>query len=239
MNSTDEHDLCLTRLKKLENIRQDFIANVSHELRTPLTVFLGYLETLIDEAKDHPWQPILLQMQQQSHRMEKLVEDLLLLARLESEQHMNDDKQRVSAAALIRAICKDAQAINRSHNITAHVDEQLTIMGHEHELHSAFSNLVVNAVYYTPDHGHITVSWYQQDNEAVFSVQDTGIGIAEKHLSRLTERFYRADKARSRANGGTGLGLAIIKHVLLRHQAKLKISSELGVGSTFECRFSC
>lgn len=225
----------IERLKKLEKIRQDFIANVSHELRTPLTVFHGYLEMLIDDAQDHPWLPILMQMQQQSTRMEKLVEDLLLLARLESEQLTEDEKQTVAIAPIIATICEDARTINPTHQITTEIDDQLTLTGHEHELQSAFSNLVVNAVNYTPDHGHIRVRWQRCEDGARFSVSDTGIGIAEEHLSRLTERFYRVDKARSRGSGGTGLGLAIIKHVLLRHHGELKIDSQLGVGSTFTC----
>lgn len=230
-----DRDEYINQLQKFEKIRTDFVANVSHELRTPLTVFHGYLESLIDEAQDHRWQPIFLQMQQQCTRMEKLVSDLLLLARLESEQNTTEKKAAFDVAGMLDKIIVEAKALNPSHDIISDIDSELTICGYEHELQSAFSNLVFNAVYYTPDHGTITLKWYRDGNDAIFSVSDTGIGIEQKHIPRLTERFYRVDKARSRGNGGTGLGLAIIKHVLLRHDAELIIDSELGVGSVFAC----
>lgn len=235
MNDHLDRDEYINQLQRLEKIRQDFIANVSHELRTPLTVFHGYLESLIDESKDHPWNKIFLQMQQQSKRMEKLVADLLLLARLESDHIVMDQKQIVNVPAMIKTIAEEARALNNTQNIITDVDDSLQIEGYEKELRSAFSNLVYNAVHYTPDCGKIIITWKKIKDAAIFTVTDTGIGIDQKHIARITERFYRVDKARSRANGGTGLGLAIIKHVLIRHNGELKIQSELGKGSTFSC----
>ncbi|MCB1828224.1 MAG: two-component sensor histidine kinase [Coxiellaceae bacterium] len=234
--TTNDHDDYIQQLHKLEKMRQDLIANVSHELRTPLTVFQGYLESLIEDAQGHPWQPIFIQMQQQSTRMEKLVADLLLLARLESDQLITEKKQQIPVPDMINAMCQQAKILNSTHHIIADIDEKLLIQGYENEIHSAFSNLLFNAVYYTRDNGTIHIRWYKETNHAIFSVTDTGIGIDKKHIPRLTERFYRVDKARSRANGGTGLGLAIIKHVLIRHHGELIIDSEVGKGSTFCCR---
>lgn len=230
----------ITPWQKLEKIRQDFIANVSHELRTPLTVFRGYLETLLEETNDHPWHPIFQQMGKESERMQKLVADLLLLARLESDQTSDDARPTVEIAPMIRQIHEAAKTLShdRQHQFVLNLDEGITIHGNEHELQSAFSNLIFNAVHYTPEQGTIEISWQGHgNNQAEFKVTDSGIGIDAKHLARLTERFYRVDKARSRAKGGTGLGLAITKHVLLRHHSELNIESEVGSGSSFSCVF--
>lgn len=221
----------------IDKIRQDFIANVSHELRTPLTVFQGYCETLLNEVDEHPWQPILKQMHQQSQRMNQIVQDLLLLAQLESGIDAQKP-QSVHVPELLSNIIHDAKALNPTHAFSHKIDNSLMIQGCRNELQSAFTNLVVNAVRYTPDYGEIKITWEKQGDFAVFKVKDTGIGIAEKHLPRLTERFYRVDKARSRDSGGTGLGLAIVKHVLLRHDAQLNIKSIENHGSEFICRFS-
>lgn len=230
----------VTHLHYLEQMRQDFVANVSHELRTPLTVIHGYLETLLAQ-KDIPKQSkkIFTQMYQQSLRMEKLVEDLLLLSRLECHPEELQDKKIVSVAKLIKSICTDAKILSGkcSHLITAEVDENLGLLGNEGELHGAFSNIIFNAVHYTPANGKIHIKWFAENSGGILSVTDTGIGITQEDIPRITERFYRVDKARSRESGGTGLGLAIVKHVLIRHEARLEIESQLGKGSIFSCYF--
>ena len=248
---TDHHDFpdweqlpdsVRNHIHQLERIRRDFVANVSHELRTPLTVIRGYLETILQEQSDFPdeYQPIFEQMYQHSVRMENIIGDLLLLSRLESEDpHQEPDREQVKVADLLQTICQDARDLSRDkgHVVELEADAELMIEGVTDELKSLFSNLIVNAVKYTPADGHITVRWYADKGQAVFSVTDTGIGIAQKYIPRVTERFYRVDKARSRDSGGTGLGLAIAKHVLMRHNATLDIDSELGQGSTFRCCF--
>ncbi len=233
----------ITELQRLEQIRQDFVANVSHELRTPLTVIAGFIETMQDAAEsDDPcarqWQRPLTLMAQQTTRMHNIVQDLLLLSRLESEVPM-DMRKPVAVAEMLAALREDAEALSgdQNHQIQLEADHQLQIYGEAAELNSAFSNLAFNAVRYTPASGQITMRWYQDEEGAHFAVEDTGEGIAEHHLPRLTERFYRVDVGRSRSQGGTGLGLAIAKHVLSRHGARLHISSQLGKGSVFRCDF--
>lgn len=225
----------------LERVRRDFVANVSHELRTPLTVIRGYLETLINQATDEtqPWQKIFSQMYQHSNRMERLIEDLLLLSHLESSEQKTKLQETIAVYELLDNLVEDARGISKEqqHSIILHADNKLQIIGIEDELKSLFLNLIINAIKYTPANGQITVKWYANQDNAVFEVIDNGIGIAKKHIPRLTERFYRVDKARSRESGGTGLGLAIVKHVLIRHQGELKIKSNLGKGSTFTCIF--
>lgn len=231
----------ITRLHNLEQMRKDFVANVSHELRTPLTVIKGYVETFIDMlGPENPQlKRGLSQMQQQTLRMELLVNDLLLLSRLETENTTQPMKP-VAVGKLLRQVYNDALAMNdeKHHHIELDVDDELQIYGDENELRSAFSNLVVNAVKYTPEQGEIIIRWHADGNGALMSVEDNGIGIDAKHIPRLTERFYRADPSRHIKTGGTGLGLAIVKHVLIHHGANLVISSELGRGSTFSCQFS-
>ena len=230
----------ITRLHQLEQMRKDFVANVSHELRTPLTVISGYLETLLDNVEEvNPrWLRALQQMQQQGGRMQNLLNDLLLLAKLEATDYPSDN-QPVAVDLLLLSIKNDAQALSgeRHHRISLEADPHLKLKGSEAELRSAFSNLVFNAVKYTPDEGEIHVRWWSDEQGAHLSVQDTGLGIEGKHLPRLTERFYRVDSSRASNTGGTGLGLAIVKHVLLRHRARLDIASQLGKGSTFTCHF--
>lgn len=230
----------ITRLHQLEQMRKDFVANVSHELRTPLTVISGYLETLLDNVENvNPrWLRALQQMQQQGGRMQNLLNDLLLLAKLEATDYPSDN-QPIAVDLLLLSIKNDAQALSgeRHHRISLEADPHLKLKGSEAELRSAFSNLVFNAVKYTPDEGEIHVRWWSDEQGAHLSVQDTGLGIEAKHLPRLTERFYRVDSSRASNTGGTGLGLAIVKHVLLRHRARLAITSQLGKGSTFTCHF--
>lgn len=231
----------VTRLHQLEQMRKDFIANVSHELRTPLTVICGYLETLLDNVDDvNPrWKRPLSQMQQQGERMQTLLNDLLLLAKLEATDYPSDN-QPVAIDALLQSIKGDAKALSgqRNQTITLDVESHAALKGSETELRSAFSNLIFNAVKYTPDGGSIQIRWWADASGAHLSVQDSGVGIDNKHLPRLTERFYRVDSSRNASTGGTGLGLAIVKHVLLRHRARLEISSVLGHGSTFTCHFA-
>lgn len=233
----------VTRIQQLERMRRDFVANVSHELRTPLTVVAGYLETLLDEAADDPaarhWRRTLTSMHEQSRRMQGIVEDLLMLSRLES-QPQSDQPVAVAVPGLLAQVREDAQRLSgeQAHHITLDADPALWLSGSEGELRSLFSNLAFNAVRYTPAGGRITLRWYGDAEGAHFVVRDTGIGIAAHHIPRLTERFYRVDVGRSRGSGGTGLGLAIVKHVLLRHDGRLDVDSEPGKGSTFTCTFA-
>ncbi|QKT04426.1 phosphate regulon sensor histidine kinase PhoR [Ectothiorhodospiraceae bacterium 2226] len=230
----------VTRLRQLEQVRRDFIANISHELRTPLTVFKGFLEMIVsagDEAARR-WQRPLTLMTQQVDRMHYLVERLLLLSRLETGR-LPFNPAAVNVADMVRRICDEARALSgeRGHRIECETTDALWLDGSSEELRSAFSNLVFNAVRYTPDGGEIAVRWARRGEQGVFSVTDSGVGISALHLPRLTERFYRVDSARDQGSGGTGLGLAIVKHVLGRHGAHLDIASTPGVGSTFSCVF--
>ena len=230
----------ITRIHQLEQMRKDFIANVSHELRTPLTVITGYLETLLDNAGhlNPRWLRALQQMQQQGSRMQTLLNDLLLLAKLEATDYPSDN-QAVNVTGLLRSILNDATALSgeRHHQLSLDATPGLRMKGSEPELRSAFSNLVFNAVKYTPDKGQVHVRWWHDETELHLSVKDSGIGIEPRHISRLTERFYRVDSSRSSSTGGTGLGLAIVKHVLLRHKGRLEITSVPGKGSAFICHF--
>ena len=231
----------ISRLKRLERMRSDFVANVSHELRTPLTVLSGYLENMMDDDSNETehWSKSLHQMQGQTQRMTRLVEDLLMLSRLEDEEK-SAVRDLVAVPAILSSLMEDARMLSgeRQHEITLEADESTWLRGSEKELSSAFSNLLFNAVQYTPEKGHIAVRWYRDGEGACFEVKDDGIGIAAQHVSRLTERFYRIDAGRSREYGGTGLGLAIVKHVLDRHAARLEIESRPGQGSTFRCVFA-
>ncbi|MFW6021475.1 MAG: phosphate regulon sensor histidine kinase PhoR [Guyparkeria sp.] len=232
----------VTALHRLQGVRQDFVANVSHELRTPLTVLAGYVETLLDtdEGQDPQMRRILSNMHQQADRMRRIVEDLLLLSRLETSQPDADWFEAINVARLVEPILNDARLVSgeEGHDIRAELDPSLTLWGVPRELQSAFSNLVFNAVKYTPAGGRVEVSWARDERgRPVFSVCDTGIGIEARHIPRLTERFYRIDVGRSRSRGGTGLGLAIVKHVVLRHGARLEIDSTPGEGSCFRVIF--
>ncbi|MEE4384100.1 MAG: phosphate regulon sensor histidine kinase PhoR [Pseudomonadales bacterium] len=240
---TEDRRLLLARdvsqIVRLRTMRQDFIANVSHELRTPLTVVLGYLESLAGEDDAAVLQATLERLRRPAARMKSLVEDLLLLSRLDTGAPPEPESvQPVDVAGMLRRMCADASAIgDERHRFELELDDGLLLLGVERELHSAFGNLIVNAVRYSPDGGTIHVRWRAEAGGARYAVQDEGIGIAEEHIPRLTERFYRVDVGRSREAGGTGLGLAIVKHVLRRHESELEVSSTLGRGSTFSCRF--
>lgn len=231
----------ITQIERLETTRQDFVANVSHELRTPLTVLTGFLETLEDmpaeSLSDEQRQHFVHLMREQAGRMEAIVSDLLTLSTLESSPVAATET--VDMPGLIRAAVRQGRMLSRNqHVFIEHYDDTLLLEGVPSELASAVSNIITNAVRYTPKDGTITVMWCRGDGgTAVFSVQDTGIGISSQDLPRLTERFYRADRGRSRATGGTGLGLAITKHVAMRHDGELKIQSRYGAGSTFSLVF--
>jgi len=228
----------ITRVFKLEEMRKDFVANVSHELRTPLTVIRGYLETLADSPQlPPPSQKMVQQMEQQTQRMTLLINDLITLAKLETDQL--EPAAPVALAPLIDSILADARSLSgeRGHKLVASGDRDLTLVGNERELRSAITNLVANAINYSPPDSQVEVRYQREADGAVVRVRDQGIGIDPKHIPRITERFYRVDASRSVASGGTGLGLAIVKHVLLRHNAELKITSQLGKGSEFSCYF--
>jgi two-component system phosphate regulon sensor histidine kinase PhoR len=223
----------ITQSERLDAMRRDFVANVSHELRTPLTVIKGFLESFSDAGADLG--PVrrhhLHLMDEQAERMHRLIEDLLMLSRLESESPNQDDT--IDIAQLINEVADEARSLSAGrHRISVAVSPAF-VRGSRDELRSAFGNLVSNAIRYTPDGGTVQLDWVQQNDGASFEVTDSGIGIAPEHMPRLTERFYRVEKSRSRETGGTGLGLAIVKHVLLRHEGRLTIESEVGRGSTF------
>jgi two-component system phosphate regulon sensor histidine kinase PhoR len=229
----------VTHAERVETMRRDFVANVSHELRSPLTVLCGFLETLVDARTLDPQvvRRVLRLMQDQADRMHRLVQDLLTLSRIESAQNpVGDDL--VDVPELVRALQREAVALSSGkHQVQAEIESGDWIRGSEAELHSAFGNLVTNAVRYTPHGGQIRLRWLRQDGEPRFVVEDNGIGIEAQHIPRLTERFYRVDRGRSRETGGTGLGLAIVKHVMSRHQGQLEIKSEPGRGSRFSAVF--
>lgn len=226
----------ITQVHNLEQMRQDFVANVSHELRTPLTVINGYIETISDNNKTPAWEKPLQQILQQGKRMSLLINDLLVLSKLETTEAGHNQKE-LELEPLLISIKNEAEALgnDKQQTIRLQCDEPISILANEKEIHSAFSNLAINAVKYTPENGVIDLHLWKDSNHVYFSVTDNGPGIDSKHLPRLTERFYRVDASRNSATGGTGLGLAIVKHVLLRHDGELKISSELGKGSTFTC----
>jgi len=227
----------VTQLKKMERMRKDFVANVSHELRTPLTVLKGYLETLQDLDDGHS--PLLTssfqQMQGQTERMQHLVDDLLLLTRLETQQKKS---QCVDVPALLSQICTEGDTLeNASSRIELNLETNVHIIGDEEELRSAFTNLLGNALKYSPEDSVVKVRWYQNKESIVLAIEDQGEGIAKADIPRVTERFYRVENKRLKKVNGTGLGLAIVKHVLMRHGAHLNIASELGKGSCFSCHF--
>lgn len=226
----------VTKADLLDRMRRDFVANVSHELRTPLTVLAGFLETLQEiELESYERQHYLQLMSDQSERMQRIVRDLLTLSSLEAAPP--PESEAIDMATLLDKLKRDAEALSGGrHSIVLNADGG-DLRGAEGELVSAMANLVSNAVRYTPEGGTVTLSWHCGPEGGEFAVQDTGIGIDPKHIPRLTERFYRVDRGRSRDSGGTGLGLAIVKHALSRHQATLEITSTPGQGSRFAARF--
>jgi two-component system, OmpR family, phosphate regulon sensor histidine kinase PhoR len=228
----------VSQIEKTDSMRRDFVANVSHELKTPLTVLSGFLETVQElELNEADRKKYLDLMSVQTGRMKTLVEDLLTLAKLEGNPEP-PVTQVVPMAAMLSRLQADAQGLSQGqHQIVVENNSHKNVLGDDLELYSAFGNLVSNAVRYTPEGGNITIRWSDLGDEAIFSVIDTGTGIAQEHIPRLTERFYRVDRSRSRDTGGTGLGMAIVKHVISRHHGELKIESTLGVGSEFSLTF--
>jgi two-component system phosphate regulon sensor histidine kinase PhoR len=223
-----------TETERIEEMRRDFIANASHELRTPLTVIVGFLEiALSDPGLDAATRMAHLKlMTEQGQRMQRLIEDMLTLSRLESESYLLK-REQVDVKALVESVAAEARALSGGrHEISVRVDGP-DVMGSAEELRSAFGNLASNAVRYSPSGGSIALVWERGVDDLRFSVTDSGLGIEPQHIARLTERFYRVDKSRSRETQGTGLGLAIVKHVLLRHGGHLSITSVPGKGSTF------
>ena len=235
LNSRD-----VTSEERLDVMRRDFVANVSHELKTPVTVLAGFVETLSDESiamSTAQRSRYLGMMAEQARRMQRLVEDLLTLSALESSAAPADE-QPIALGALLDVLAEEARALSAGrHRVETAVQDGARLLGSASELHSAFSNLVSNAVRYTPEGGTVRLAWRIVDGSGVFSVSDSGIGIEPRHIPRLTERFYRIDSGRSRETGGTGLGLAIVKHALTRHQAALDVASEPGRGSVFSAVF--
>ncbi len=230
------HDV--TEAQRIDMMRRDFIANASHELRTPLTVINGFLEI----ASMQPDLDVSIRsshlklMSEQGERMQRLVEDMLTLSRLESMEYAMRH-ERVNMRQMLGQILQEGEALSAGrHQMSLEYDGP-DIMGSSDEIRSALINLVSNAIRYTPENGAIKLIWKNLPQGPKFVVEDNGIGISTEHISRLTERFYRVDKSRSRETKGTGLGLAIVKHVLLRHKASLVIDSTLDVGSRFGVQF--
>jgi two-component system phosphate regulon sensor histidine kinase PhoR len=226
----------VTNEKNVERTRRDFVANASHELRSPLTVISGYLDVL-DEAGDVPesWRAPVTEMQRQAERMTRILRDLIELTRLESAD-ASAARDFIDVSGMLKPIVEEFQG-RPGPTVQLALQTDAALLGKESELHSIFYNLVNNAVRFTPATGTVRVVWRAVDTAAVFEVIDTGIGIPEEQIPRVTERFYRVDPGRSRASGGTGLGLAIVKHALQRHEGELWIVSREGEGSTFSCRF--
>ncbi|HSN71700.1 MAG TPA: phosphate regulon sensor histidine kinase PhoR, partial [Steroidobacteraceae bacterium] len=228
----------VTRQARLESLRRDFVANASHELRSPLTVIAGYLDTLADDASlDPAWREPIAEMHRQADRMRGIVDDLLELSRMEASAG-EAEEDVVDVPGMLAMIRREVLALERRPaTIELQLDSDARLLGNETEIHSAFQNLVSNAVKYTPDTGRVALRWWSDADGAHLAVSDTGIGIPEEHLPRLTERFYRVDPGRARRTGGSGLGLAIVKHALQRHGGTLEVASEPGQGSTFVCHF--
>lgn len=230
----------ISQIERIETMRRDFIANVSHELKTPLTVVAGFSEMLADDYEAYGESEVkhfLKLICEQNVRMQRLIEDLLTLSALESGGPASN-QERVELVPMLNSILAEVEALSAgNHKIVLDIETPSILGGCANELRSAFSNLAGNAVRYTPPGGRIDLIWRIREGHGEFVVADTGIGISAQHLPRLTERFYRVDRSRSRETGGTGLGLAIVKHVLTRHHATLEIESELGKGSRFTARF--
>ncbi|WP_376696560.1 phosphate regulon sensor histidine kinase PhoR [Wenzhouxiangella sp. EGI_FJ10305] len=230
----------VTRLHRLQAMRRDFVANASHELRSPLTVLGGYLDSMVEDRDlDPSWRGPVRQMRAQTQRMNNLVNDLLELSRLETEESEAPMDSPVDMPALIRRLGRDAVLADaEAHPLDIQVETERCLNGVENEIYSALSNLVINAFRYSDAGQPVSVRWQEeQDGSLVFEVQDHGVGIDRRHLPFITQRFYRIDSSHSRARGGTGLGLAIVKHVLKRHGARLDVESDPGVGSVFRCIF--
>jgi two-component system phosphate regulon sensor histidine kinase PhoR len=230
----------ISELRRLEQMRRDFAANASHELRTPLTVIVGYLESLQDSDPPPHWRQPLQTLQQQSGRMMQIIDDLLLLSRLENDTEAIKPRA-VAVGKMLQEISDDARALSaeQNHRIELRLETTTLLNGVREELRSAFANLIFNAVWHTPAGSAILIRWYDDADGLYLAVADDGPGIPAQHLPRLTERFYRVDRGRQRRDNrqGTGLGLAIVKHVMQRHGGQLRIDSEIGEGSCFYCDF--
>jgi two-component system phosphate regulon sensor histidine kinase PhoR len=228
----------VTREMQLESMRKDFVANASHELRSPLTVISGYLDALADDEKlDATWSSPVLEMRRQAERMGAIINDLLELSKLESGDRAATESA-VDLGGMLAMLRKEVMAQEaRPRKIVLNLESDALLRGSESELHSIVSNLVTNAIKYTPRDGEVEMRWWTDAEGAHISVRDTGVGIASEHIPRLTERFYRVDSGRAREMGGSGLGLAIVKHALQQHDGSLTIESVLGKGSTFTCHF--
>lgn len=221
---------------RLSKMRREFVANASHELRSPLTVISGYVDSLAEDDEMPPhWRRPVEQMRQQSERMRGLLDDLLELSRLEHSGKALAGEPVDVAMLLERA--RQMYADRPVAEISVRADDTVRVLGDAREIETVIVNLLSNAVRHTPPEGSILLSWSSTPEGAELGVRDTGEGIDEQHIPRLTERFFRVNRGRSRDSGGTGLGLAIVKHVLARHDAELMISSQPGKGSEFLCRF--
>jgi len=230
----------ISRIHRIEEMRRDFVANVSHELKTPLTVVRGYVEMVqaTEHALDPHWQQAFGVIETQVTRMDRLVEQLLVLSRVElskDEEHI----KTLDMPNILTTLVTDAGWLNqdKQHQIEVNIDQSVGILGIDTEIKSACANLISNAIAYTPEQGAIFISWQRNGDKAIFSVKDNGPGIRPEDINRLTERFYRVDKSRSRNTGGSGLGLAIVKHVLHHHNAELVITSQWQQGSEFSIIF--
>jgi two-component system phosphate regulon sensor histidine kinase PhoR len=228
----------VSREQQLQSMRRDFVANASHELRSPLTVITGYLDALADDQKlDPTWSAPILEMRRQAERMSTIIRDLLELSKLESGERPLDEEP-IDVPGMLALLRKETLALeHRPHEVLLTLDSKEWLKGVESEVHSIVSNLVSNAVKYTPPQGEIELRWWTDHDGGHIAVRDTGVGIAPEHVPRLTERFYRVDSGRSRELGGSGLGLAIVRHALQRHEGTLTIDSVEGGGSTFTCHF--
>jgi two-component system phosphate regulon sensor histidine kinase PhoR len=228
------HDI--THEMKLERTRRDFVANASHELRSPLTVIGGYIDALAEDP-DMPdaWRKPVTEMHRQAERMTGILRDLIELTRLEATDS-SAGRDFVDVVGMLKQLATEFQG-RGGPTVRLDIESDAALLGRESDLHSIFYNLVNNAVRFTPANGSVRMVWRAEDTGAAFDVVDTGIGIPEEQIPRVTERFYRVDPGRSRASGGTGLGLSIVKHALQRHDAKLTIRSREGQGSTFTCHF--
>ena len=228
----------VSREQYLQEMRKDFVANASHELRSPLTVISGYLDALADDQKlDPTWNTPVQEMRRQAERMGAIINDLLELSKLESGERTQEERA-VDMGGILSMLRKEVLSLEEHPRaVNLKLESEALLLGVESELHSIASNLVSNAVKYTPTTGEIELRWWVDDDGAYLSVRDTGLGIAPEHIPRLTERFYRVDPGRARSLGGSGLGLSIVKHALQRHDGELRIESAEGVGSTFTCRF--
>lgn len=227
----------VTERIRLGKMRRDFVANASHELRSPLTVINGYLDALADDS-DVPdqWDRPIAQMRSQGLRMNQILNEMLELSRLESSGAAKLDES-VDIGAMLQTVADDFHHTSDAAAINVVVESNAALLGNREEVESVVINLLANAVRHTPADGSVTLTWRSSDSGAELVVSDTGEGIDEQHIPRLTERFFRVDRGRSRGEGGIGLGLAIVKHVLMRHDAELNVSSEAGVGSEFHCVF--